>query len=126
MKFTLVRPCPKCPFRKDCLEGWLGETRASEIARSLLMGGQTFACHETTHFAESDDGEDEYAPNGDEQHCVGAMILVDKEGAPNQMLQIAERLNLRDPDIIDAAAAELVFDSEGDFVEHHTDPERRR
>lgn len=120
MKFSLVRPCPKCPFRRDCLSGWLGEVRSSEIAQSVLHGDLTFACHETTAFAEDDHGEDTYAPTGEEQHCVGAMLLVEKEGAANSMLQVAERLGLRDPDIIDPAAADLVFDSEAEFIAHHS------
>lgn len=120
MNFDLVRPCPQCPFRKDCLKGWLGETRAREIADSLLDGspGVTFACHETTRFVDGDEGE-EYAPLGDEQHCVGAMILIDREEAPNQMLQIAERLGLRDADRIDPAADDLIFDSGEEFISHH-------
>lgn len=123
MKFTLVRPCPKCPFRNDCLPGWLGEARAAEIVHSILFGDKTFACHETTSFEEDDDGE-RYAPDGSEQHCVGAMLLVEKESAANSMLQIAERMGLRDPDVIDPAAAELVFDSEADFISHHTNERR--
>lgn len=124
MKFTLKRPCPKCPFRQDCMEGWLGEIRAAEIAQSILLGDLTFACHETTQFEDGDEGS-EYAPTGEEQHCVGAMILVEKEGATNSMLQIAERLGLRDPGLIDPAAVDLIFDCEADFIAHHTDPERR-
>lgn len=124
MKFTLVRPCPRCPFRKGCLPGWLGERRSSEIAQSVLTEGATFACHETTTFVDGDEGS-EHAPTGEEQHCVGAILLVEKEDAANQMLQIAERLGLRDPDIIDPGAAELVFDSEGDFISHHTEEGRR-
>lgn len=124
MKFTLVRPCPKCPFRKDCQPGWLGKTRAAEIAAAILREDLTFACHETTAFAEDDHGDDTYTPTGEEQHCVGALILVEKEEAPNQMLQIAERFDLRDPSTIDAAAAELIFASEQDFVNHHDDGRR--
>jgi hypothetical protein len=30
----------KCPFRKDCLEGWLGEERARELATA-----SSFLCH---------------------------------------------------------------------------------
>lgn len=120
MKFDLVRPCPKCPFRRDCTPGWLGRARATEIADSLLASpGVTFACHETTHFTEDEAGEDVYDPNGSEQHCAGAMILVDREGVPNQMLQIAERLDLRNPETISEASAALTFSTGREFVEHH-------
>lgn len=124
MKFTLVRPCPKCPFRKDCQPGWLGRSRAAGIAAAILREDLTFACHETTTHAEDDYGEEEYTPTGEEQHCAGAILLVEKEEAPNQMLQIAERFDLRDPATLDPAAAELVFDSEADFIDHHDDGRR--
>lgn len=122
MRFDLVRPCPKCPFRTDCLPGWLGRDRSTEIADSLLdeQPGVTFACHETTKFEEDDTGEDVYAPRGDEQHCAGAMALVDGEGVANQMLQIAERLDLRDPDTITEAGRGIVFANRQDFIEHHS------
>lgn len=116
MKFTLKRPCPKCPFRKDCTPGWLSRARAEEIAGGLLEApGTTFSCHETTQH----DEQGEYDPQNDEQHCVGAMILIENEDFPNQMLQIAERLDLRDPGSIDSAARELIFPSRQDFEDHH-------
>lgn len=121
MNFGLKRPCPKCPFRKDCLKGWLGEGRADEIASSILSGDMTFACHETTQHDE--DGA--HVQHKGEHHCVGAMILVEKEEAPNAMLQIAERLGLRDPDVIDPSAAELIFNTGGEFIAHHSGKRRR-
>lgn len=122
MRFDLRRPCPKCPFRKDCLPEWLGERRAEEIAESLLgRPGATFPCHETTQH----DDEGDHVQREDEQHCAGALLLVEADGAPNQMLQIAERLGIRDPDLLDPDAAALVFPDREAFVKHHT-TERER
>lgn len=102
------------------MEGWLGRARAEEIASDLLgTPGVTFACHETTTFEEDDDGEEVYNPKGDEQHCCGAMILIDREDVPNQMLQIAQRLGLRDPGRIAADAPVLVFEDGEAFIAHH-------
>lgn len=47
MNFDLKKPCAKCPFRTDCLKGWLGEERAEEIATGITEEQQTFSCHET-------------------------------------------------------------------------------
>ena len=43
----------KCPFRKDCLKGWLGEDRAEELARA-----SSFSCHKNNN-----------------KECAGHMIL---------------------------------------------------
>lgn len=120
MRFDLKRPCANCPFRKDSLPSWLGEARAEEIADAVLgRPGVTFACHRTTKFEEGDEGE-EHTPHPDEQHCAGAMILADRTGAANQMLQIAERLGIRNPDDLDPDAEELVFSDGDDFIDHHS------
>lgn len=122
MRFDLVRPCKNCPFRVDCLPGWLGRERATEIADALLdeRPGLTFACHETTEFTEDDEGEALYTPKGGEQHCAGAMVLVDREGVANQMLQIAERFDLRNPETIVTTSEALVFTDRDAFIDHHS------
>lgn len=70
MKFELVRPCPKCPFRLDIPE-YLRGGRAEQIARDLA-GGASFACHETTVPSDEDDGS--MVEAADSQMCAGAMI----------------------------------------------------
>jgi hypothetical protein len=110
MDFDLVRPCKHCPFRTDCLEGWLSRGRASEIATALTRGQATFACHETT--------ESGGAGRGREQHCAGALLVLERQGvAPPQLARVAERLGFRDPDRLDQGAP--VFDSLSAFVKHH-------
>ncbi len=114
VNFDLKKPCQKCPFRTDCLKGWLGGGRAEEIVDALFQSDQTFACHETTKF--DDDGED--IPGDHEQHCAGAMILMEKQSAANQMMRIGERLGMYDRSKLDMESP--VFDDECDFIDHHT------
>jgi hypothetical protein len=37
-----------------------------------------------------------HIPGAEEQHCAGAMILLEKNGCANQMMRIAERLRFYD------------------------------
>lgn len=108
MNFNLKKPCKGCPFRRDCLPGWLGEPRAEEIAGAILNGNKTFACHETTGAVRR--------KRGVESHCAGALALVELTGEPNAMMQIAERLGLWDGKV----STEGVFASGAEFIEHHT------
>jgi hypothetical protein len=108
--FNLKRPCKMCPFRTDCMEGWLGAERAQGIANSLTMDQATFACHETTTASG--------ASGNDEQHCAGALLVLKRDGqAPPQLARIAERLGRFDPSALDEASP--VFDSIEEFVRHH-------
>lgn len=117
--FKLKRPCGKCPFRTD-VPGYLRRERAAQIARDLV-GGASFACHETTEVVEDEDGyEDRVATEGS-QHCAGALILMEHEEAPNQDMRIAERLGLYDASKLDMAAP--VHRSFIAFVNHHGEDE---
>ena len=91
MKFELRTPCPKCPFRRD-VKPYLRRDRAQEIADGLTRQQQTFACHLTVKH--DDDGEPRYGPH--EQHCAGALIILEAMNRPNQMMRIAERMGVYD------------------------------
>jgi hypothetical protein len=111
MKFDLKRPCPKCPFRTDCLPEWLGAERAAEIAQSITIHQGTFACHETTEAGGADRGK--------EQHCAGALIMLEHMGEPPpQNVRVAARLGMCDLDNLDLEAP--VFTSSGAFIDHHS------
>jgi hypothetical protein len=117
MNFTMTMPCvgeATCPFRTDCLSGWLGEERAEEIIEAIIDRQQTFACHKTTKHDE--DGE--VISHKDEQHCAGAMILLEKIERPNQMMRICERIGLYDRTKLQMDAP--VFDDTDDFICHHS------
>ena len=116
MKFTLSEPCGNmCPFRIDCLKGWLGEKRATEIIDALTREDKTFACHKTVEY---DDDDELVLNNPKEQHCAGAMILLEKNGFANQMMRICERIGLYDRNKLNMDAK--VFDEFDDFIEHHS------
>ena len=115
MDYTLTTPCGNCPFRTDCLEGWLGEARAEEIIQSIVDQQATFSCHKLNDF--DDEGETVEGPKA--QHCAGAMILLEKIERPNQMMRIAERLGMYDRTKLKMDAP--VFDDESEFIEHHTE-----
>lgn len=118
MKYDLRRPCPKCPFRTD-VPGYLRCGRAAEIARSLAEGA-AFACHETTASMEDDEMETCVA-TADSQFCAGALLVLEHQEQPNQLMRIAERLGLYDAERLDRAAP--VCRSLGEFVAHHGDGE---
>lgn len=109
MHFKLTKPCPMCPFRTDCMPGWLS-SRAESIAQEVIYEGHTFACHETTGV------KGEIPPSG-EQHCAGALILAEKMEMPGQMMRIAERLGFYDATKLDMTAP--VFDDVEEFIDHH-------
>lgn len=108
--YDLVRPCPHCPFRTD-IAPYLRPERVREFERGLVNG--EFYCHETIN-ADRLEGEEEsngsfYNPSGQEQHCAGALILLEKLERPSQMMRISERLGMYDRRKLDMEAP--VFDS---------------
>lgn len=104
-------PCPHCPFRTD-IRGYLRPERMEEIIDALLDGG-TFTCHKTTVPDEEDGMVD--GPNA--QHCAGALIFLEHQERPNQMMRIAERLGFYDRTKLDMEAP--VPDCEYELIEHH-------
>lgn len=119
MNFDLKRPCADCPFRTD-VPGYLSKARAAEIAHSLIEGQQTFSCHKLNDFSE--DGE---AIEGHKsQHCAGALIFLEAQGRPNQMMRIAERLGFYDRTRLDMDSP--VHKTRSAFVRHHGSRRRRR
>lgn len=110
MNFNLRKPCKGCPFRTDCLKGWLGAKRAAGIAASILEEDKTFPCHKTT----SANGF-----SGQQSHCSGALILLEKaeETNGNFLLRLAQMAGLYDPAKLDLTAP--VFDSPEAFIRHH-------
>lgn len=112
--YTLKRPCPHCPFRVD-IPGYLRRGRAIEIAESIACGSE-FPCHKTTVL--TDDGEDlEAGP--DSQFCAGALIVLERQQAPNQAMRIAERVGVYAAVTLDmeAPVARSLFE----FVDHHSE-----
>lgn len=107
MLFNLTAPCAHCPFRRDCLKGWLGASGAQQIAAALETDNKTFECHKTTH-----------KRKGERSMCAGALHVVEKSAAANALIQIAQRLGLwRGPSALKNASA--TFDTFREFEAHH-------
>jgi hypothetical protein len=100
--YGLVKPCAKCPFRTDVVP-YLRKARVREIERSLVRS--EFPCHETVGSLKTG----EKYPEGEEMHCAGALILLEKLERPSQMMRISERIGLYDRTKLDMDAP--VYDS---------------
>ena len=86
MLFELKTTCKDCPFRTD-IKFYLRPDRVREITDAIFLGG-TFTCHKTTHHNSKKKVE--------EQHCAGAMIMLEKQNKPNQLMRIMERIGYYD------------------------------
>jgi hypothetical protein len=64
------KPCKDCPFRKDCMKGWLN--RMAEI-----LEADSFVCHKNTKL-----------------QCAGHMLI---KGKANAFVRLANRLNIELP-----------------------------
>lgn len=100
MKMDMITPCAQCPFRSDVIP-YLRAARVEEIGEALLAQQLTFTCHKTlddSHFDQEvdEDSEPLYQPGPDDQHCAGALILLEKLNRPNQWMRIAERIGIYD------------------------------
>ena len=111
MKMTMTKPCELCPFRTDLQSGpYLRRARAQGIADALVRG--TFACHETT-------GVKGDSPEGGEQHCAGALIMLEHAEQPSQLMRIFERVGAYDRTKLDMSAP--VFTDPGEWVAANED-----
>lgn len=84
MNYTMTDPCDACPYLRDS-----GFTFASLTRHAI---GE-FACHKT---CELDPETDQYEPREKSLHCAGALIFLEKQGRPNQLMRICERLGMYD------------------------------
>lgn len=98
MNFNLKTPCSSCPFRTN-VEPYLTKARAKEISQ-LLLDDQSFICHKTI--------------GKKEEHCAGAMIILEKLDKPNQMMRISERFRYYNRNELDML--EPVFDNFKQFI----------
>lgn len=101
MKFDLKTPCGNCPFKVKTIP-YISTERAEEISLGI-MNGKTFTCHKTTDL-----------PDIKQQHCAGAMLFLEKQNNPNQMMRIAERFGDYKHKELDTSV--IVYDSPEDMV----------
>ena len=94
-------PCDDCPFRV-APRFRFSEGRAREIATALRQGA-SFSCHKSLDYSADDKGK--ATPRT--KHCAGAMLVLENEGCPNQLMQIAERLGYYDPERLQVASQDV-------------------
>lgn len=85
------KPCQTCPYRKDSLKGWLGESRMTEF-----LASDNFLCHKNHKL-----------------QCAGHMIL---KGDGNVIVRAAKLMAIP----VTLEGQELVFENEAECVAHHT------
>lgn len=113
MNFDLKSPCSNCPFRND-VETYISGERAESISRAIYDKDGTFTCHNHAHSL----GLDKEKP---EQHCAGAMIILEKMDKPNQLMRIGGRLGYYNPSQL--VNREVVYDSLYEFIDSHKETE---
>lgn len=101
MKFDMTAPCDDCPFRRDGTGIPLTATRWRELRQALVAQQLTFSCHKTVDYdkleEEDEDGNEvPHRAEATEQHCGGALIVLEKMEQPNQMMRWMERLHFYD------------------------------
>lgn len=85
MQYTMHSPCDQCPFLIGSGFTW----------RSLMAHASgEFACHKACDV--NDDTGNYEARSDKTPHCAGALIFLEKQDAPHQMMRICERLGLYD------------------------------
>lgn len=117
MKFNLVKACSNCPFRKDTLDGWLGEKRSIEILNSFLKENTIFPCHKTCN---SSKGKERDIKK--ESACYGALNLLQKEKGLNSnfSIRLAKHLKyIKDENYSVVNNDELIDNSE-EFIKKHS------
>lgn len=112
MLLELKSPCAECPFKNDLSHqrGWLGQRRAISIINSLFNKDESFTCHKTLDLTDRK-----------QQHCAGAMILMEREGRANQYMRIGERTGRYDRNKLNMDGP--VFDNREQFIDWHSGSE---
>lgn len=92
--FDLKRPCKTCPFRKGNGE----HLRINGRTLREIVYSPSYQC------GRPDAGDAEFLVGVDRpQQCAGLMAVLHREGLPNQIMQVAERLGQLDAQALDPA-----------------------
>lgn len=115
MRFSLKKPCGNCPFKREgAIE--LRPGRVEGIKEHLLSKDTNFfQCHKTVHsektggeWIEGEDGELAYAPSGEEQLCMGALIWQYKKGRLPIVARLAIAFGQLDLDTLRAGESAVI------------------
>jgi hypothetical protein len=102
MKYDMTTPCDQCPFLIGS-----GFTYSALVAHS---SGE-FACHKTCKVSRGG----VFVPRNDNTpHCAGALIFLEKQNRPHQMMRICERLGFYDRRKLDMTAKVVSKRSQGE------------
>lgn len=88
MNYKMTEPCDECPFL-------LG----SGFTYAKLVGHASgeFPCHRACKIEEREDEGSVFVARSDKTpHCAGALIFLEKQNKPHQMMRICERLGFYD------------------------------
>ena len=90
--YRVTKPCSNCPFLDNNKAIMLADGRLDEIKADLLKGG-SFNCHKTVYDL---DENMEHTKKQELKMCAGAYQFLKKENKPNQQMQIAQRLGIKE------------------------------
>jgi hypothetical protein len=109
-QFALKKPCYNCPFNNNGYAISLQQGRIEGIVDDLTSERHsTFHCHKAVYKDEKTnfDEDGNFVPN-DIQQCAGAIAVMKKLGRDTQIVKMAERMGIIEPDHYDAALAETI------------------
>lgn len=84
MNYKLTTPCPECPYLIGSGFTW---------KQLVAHASGEFPCHKACKIDENDN----FVEKGDKTpHCAGALIFLEAQDRPHQMMRICERLGMYD------------------------------
>ena len=95
--FDLLSPCVTCPFRL----GVGSRFQFSQARLDQIRSAPAFQCHKTVDYSATWQGE----PGGRPQQCAGLMAVLLHEDEPNQIMQVALRLEALKAEAVDGTTA---------------------
>lgn len=103
--------CNACPFRRDSLAGWLGESSHDpwDFLSSYNHGETPLPCHKQVKWGQPD--SQEQAANA--KICRGSLIMMRNENKLPRDRAFSDQV-LRIP-----KDKELIFEHHGKFMKHH-------
>lgn len=111
-QFKLTRPCANCPFRKG--QGQLFQLGRPRV--EAIFEATAFQCHKTIDYEHEDDPRKRQGEHP--QQCAGLMSLLHREGQPNQIMQVGQRMGFFDPAKLDHSEC---YGSMAEALEAHED-----
>lgn len=92
MNYGMHSPCDECPFL-------IGSGFTYDSLMEHASG--EFGCHKACNL---DEETSMYVPHKKTPHCAGALIFLEKQNRPHQMMRICERIGFYDRTKLDMDA----------------------